>query len=36
MVEKHGRTLGENLRPFHFIMADEVWLEVAVQRILDI
>lgn len=35
-VKKPGWTLGENLRPSHLIMADKEWLEVAVQRMLDI
>lgn len=35
-MRKHGRTPGENLRLSHLIKADKVWLEVAVQRMLDI
>lgn len=34
-VRKHGRTLGANLRPSHSIMADKVWLELAIQRVQD-
>lgn len=27
---KHGRTLGENIKLYHLIMADKVWLEAAI------